>query len=158
MLSDQERQEIEALDDGESFKLDDGRTIRFKVELDDTNPFDDYDCYGKIAWVGRGYRENRPDGFDGNAEKLQANRSDQVWWQPPADVKRTDPGFAKFRRQVTDLLEFGMCGYVLELCDGKDAYGRDIVVDVQSLWGIEPFAEDSYRVEIIGELLSEMEL
>ena len=84
----------------------------------------------------------RPDGFDGNAEKLSYGNGDCVWWQPHSDgPKRGTPEFEQERKHVRDLLEFGMCGFILELLEGKDAYRQPIVTKVASLWGIEPFPE-----------------
>src|SRR5690606_2451220 len=80
--------------------LDDGRALRLKVEPDDWPTLDLLeDCYGTLtaaeayrgdrdyhryptSWVYSGHDRPRPDGFDGNAEKLHV-RGDGYWWQPP---------------------------------------------------------------------------
>jgi len=147
-------------DDDDTLVLDDGRVLRLRIRPDDTNPFDEYDVYGRIGWDERDSEtgnRRRPRDFDGNAERmwLQQN-SGPVWWQPPADIKRNAPGFAELRRIVNDLASFGMYGYVLELLDGKDAYQHGIVVNVASLWGIEPFVDAAYAEEIIADLVREL--
>lgn len=151
----------ELVDDGDTWELEDGRMLRLRIVPDEgMNPFDEYEIYGKVVPVEYNRsreRANRPDGFDGNAEKLwPPQNGDQIWWQPPPDIKRTDPGFNKLREMVMDLAAFGMCAFMLELCDGTDAYGRSIVVNVASLGGVEPFPTDEYKREIVSELLSEV--
>jgi hypothetical protein len=146
--------------DRDFIELDDGRCLRLRIEPDDLNPFEDFDCYGKLA-QGRRHedtgREIRPDGFDGNAEKLSM-RSGGIWWQPPSDgPKRGTDDFAELRRLVLDLDEFGMVSVKLEILDGKDAYGQPIVVNFASMGGIEPYPGE-YLAEIISELAAELEL
>lgn len=148
-------------EDGDTFELADGRTLALKFEPDEgTTVEDDGDWYGHIAPVRDGYNDYgtrwpRPDGFDGNAEKIWT-RSDAWWWQPPAEVKRADEGFAALRAALVDLLEYGYSGIVLELRDGSDAYGRPIVRNVASLWGIEPFPDASFVREVVDGLLEEV--
>jgi hypothetical protein len=148
--------------DRATLALPSGRTLRLKIEPDDIDPFAD-GFHGKIAHVdsGRkndlGYRE-RPKGFDGNAEKLWASRSEQVWWQPPCDAPlRGTPEFDAERRMAQQLLECGATGVTLELMKGKDAYGRPIVVKVASLWGIDSL-EGGYLAEVVRELAAELGL
>lgn len=146
--------------DNDTFALDDERTVRLRILPDEgARPFDEFDCYGQVAPIHYGYgsRDPRPATMNGNAEKLHDGR-DAWWWQPPADVKRTDPGFAELRSHVRDLLAYGMIGVVVELVEDTDAYGRGIVREVASLWGIEPFPTDDYRREIIADLLEELSL
>jgi hypothetical protein len=81
-----------------------------------------------------------------------------VWWQPPADgPKRGTPEFASERRHVLELLEYGMCGFVLELLEGDDAYNDPIVTRVASLWGIEPFPDRDFQQEIVRDLWREIQ-
>jgi hypothetical protein len=148
-------------DDGDTVELNDGRTLRLRIESDDIDPFGEFEVYGKVASPGRqneyGY-QTRPKGFDGNAERLYYGNSGPIWWQPSPDgPKRGTPEFAGERDMVRNLLEFGMSGYLLEILDGEDAYGRPIVGHVASLWGIEPFPAREYQTEIVKELWSELE-
>lgn len=150
-------------EDGDTVDLPDGRKLRLRLKPDDTNPFEEYDCYGRIAPVGpvwdrHGERTRRPDGFDGKAEKLWPPQNcDQVWWQPPADVKRSDPHFAELRDQVRDLVAFGMQGAVVELLDTEpDAYHQPAVRETASLWGLEPFIDKDYLATVVGELIDEI--
>lgn len=145
-------------DSGDILDLDDGRRLRLLIEPDDIDPFAEFDVYGKAASVGGrtndyGYHV-RPHGFNGNAEKIWIS-GDQVWWQPPDDVKRTDEGFDEFRSHVIELLTFGMTGVVLEVLQGEDAYSRPIVVKVASLWGIDSL-DNGYLAEVLGELYEEV--
>lgn len=146
-------------DDGDTIDLGDGRALRLKIRPDEGyDPFNETDIYGRIGWGDRNNdygRERRPKGFTGNAEKISIGRGDMAWWEPPTDVKRSDPSFAKLRSLVVDLAEYG-CSYVaLELLEGEDAYSRPIVVNVASLGGIDSLA-DGYLLQVIGELAWEL--
>lgn len=164
MTTNQEREDILAMaDDGDVTKLSDGRTIRLRIEPDDLDPFEEFDVYGKVElaggpWNRDGMRKSRPDGFTGNAEKIWAVQNGECyWWEPPADgPRRGTPEFDKFRWFIRELLAFGCHGYILELLDGTDAYGRPIVRDTASLWGIEYGEDDAYRRTIIADLLEEL--
>jgi hypothetical protein len=141
--------------------LGDGRAVRLKVEIDhDTNLFDD-EFYGKFAFVTNRYNDyghdTRPAGFTGNAEILRG-RGDPIWWEPPEglSINRQSPEWHNYRQEILELLEYGFIGLVAELLDGKDFYGKGVVRDMASLWGIEYNADDGYKREIIGDLLSEL--
>lgn len=146
-------------DDDDRYELSDTVTLRLKSLPDDGDPFQETDTYGQIADAEyRGSYPPRPDGFDGNAEKMWLQQNGGcVWWQPPADVKRTDDGFKELRDLVNDIASFGHHGLVLEWLEGSDAYGRPIVRFSASLWGLEPFLDNAYRRTIVGELLGELE-
>lgn len=132
--------------DKDTAELPDGRILRLVIESDDMDPFAEYgaDCYGRIEWAddprlrGEYGYSVRPDGMDGNAERLHTGR-DAYWWQPPADgPKRGTDEFEMARQLVRDLLEYGMSVAIVEVCQGEDAYGRPIVVGSSALGGIEP--------------------
>jgi hypothetical protein len=148
-------------DDGDTVDLEDGRTARLLISPDDINPFDEFDCYGKVSPIARRSMDQglpRPPGFDGNAEKLYACGTDAFWWQPPADgPKRGTEEFAQERRLVIDLASWGMKRVALEILDGTDAYGRPIVVNVASLGGIDSL-EDGYLAEVVSELAAELDI
>ena len=152
---------LDALDeDGAVVKLDDGTALRVRIEPDYDTNINDFDCYGAVEPASTRYNDyeegpRRPDGFDGNAEKIEYARGAWMWWQPPADIPRTDPAFPKFRDAVRDILEMGFSGVILERLDGTDAYGRDIVTDVASLWGIDSLA-DSYLREVVKDLAHDL--
>ena len=148
--------------DGDTFELEDGRTLRLKVEPDDDSSIMDEQgegvwC-GRLAWVNRdrwtGHDAPRPDGFDGRARKLQRNSGDPIWWQPPEDLDADN--IVAMSKTLLDLLEYGYCGVIVELCDGEDAYHRPIVVKTASLWGIEPFPDKDYLAEVVRELVEEV--
>lgn len=153
----------ELSDDGDVIDLEGGRKLRLRVEADDmpSMPLQDHgDCWGKTSQYVYDYRngrsEPRPEGFNGNAEKIQVGRGEWAWWQPPDDVKRGTPEFRKLRDSVRDLCEFGFRSVGLELLEGEDAYYRPIVRDAEWLGGIEPFPDDAYRREVMGDLWAEL--
>lgn len=146
-------------EDGSTFELYDGRTLRLKVEPDDGSPADHWsdDCYGRVEWMparnGIG-PSSRPGGFNGAAHKLHVGRSnDEAWWQPPTDVEPARA--ADLKREVTRLLEDGFVRVGLELLDGADAYGQPIVVDAAWLGGID-FIGGGYLRDVVDEQLHEL--
>ena len=150
-------------DDGDTYELPDGRTLRLRFEPDDINPFDDNpDFYGLIAWTER-HRDyvgdaQRPEGFNGAARKLWAG-GDRFWWQPPKDVIEQGPDAVEsMASQVKELAEYGYCCLILEVLYGEDAYHRPIVVAATSLGGIEPFPDNDYVREVVQEQLAELGL
>jgi len=150
-------------DDGDTLTLDDGRVLRLKIECDQDATINDFgDCYGISGYVENGRRNDygyypRPEGFTGNSEKLWWGNDGPWWWEPPTDVKRSDPVFKSLRDSVRELLEFGFKGVVLELCEGKDYYGKQIVINSASLWGCDS-VDAPYLQEIVRELADEMEV
>lgn len=84
-------------DDGATVDLPDGRTVRFRVEADPDTSIRDFDGDGTFSQYSYDYSDDagkvRPAGMDGNAEKIQIDRGAFVWWQPPADIKRSDLSF-----------------------------------------------------------------
>jgi len=161
---------LEALaDDGDTAELDDGRTLRLRIESDPSDVRDLWsdDCYGAVAWVedrprnDYGYPPDRPEGFDGNAEKLGIGRGyDRFWWQPPADVARGTEQFRALRTLVSDLLEFGFSNVGLEVLEGENAYHEAIVVNAAWLGGVEPWSYGEREVldDILSQLLPELGL
>ena len=148
-------------DDGDTLELDETRALRLRIEVDQDANINDFDCYGRVnderlRTNGYGYKM-RPEGFTGNAEKLWWGNDGPWWWEPPADVKRTDPSFREFRVTVCQLLAYGFKGVTLELLEGRDAYGRPIVTRTASLWGIDSL-DNGYLAEVVGELVAELEL
>ena len=140
-------------------KLSRGRMLRLRIEPDQDSDLNDFDCYGRTAPTKRSrysdYPDTRPQGFDGNAEKIWLG-GDAIWWQPPADgPARGTAEFRSLRALVRDLAEYGFHGVVLELTRGVDAYHRPIVRNVASLWGIDSL-EDGYLREVAGELAAEL--
>lgn len=122
--------------------LDDGRTLRLHVDVDDWPVLDLLgDGFGVFAWARQnhdGYRAERPSDFDGNAEILQRDYPHVMWWQPPADgPKRGTPEFAHMRRHLMSLLEEGFYVVRVEMLDGTDHYGAPIVRDAEVLGGVD---------------------
>lgn len=160
---------ILALDhDGATYELldgYDGRSLLLTIESDQDISVNDFDCYGRVEWVDDrqqndyGYPVGRPAGFDGNAEKLHVGRGcDACWWQPPAGSDRGTVEFRDLRQLVEDVLEYGFATYVVELREGTDHYGRPIVIDSESLGGVEPGPVDTYIVDqLVADILSRIE-
>jgi len=162
---------LDALDkDGASYDLGDGRTVRLSIEPDHDASVRDYECYGEVSehayrYTDREGRTERPDGFDGNAEKIEVDRGLWVWWQPPrGEMAWTEPDgtparrgsetFRKCRESVIDLLRCGFTGVVLTVTDECDCCGQD-VTETASLWGIDSL-DDGYLADVVGDLLSEL--
>jgi len=146
-------------DDGDTLELDDGRMLRLKTNVDQDATINDFDCYGKISTehertTDYGYK-SRPSDMTGNAEKLWYGNDGPWWWEPPADVKRTDPNFPALRDSVRELLAFGFKGVILELCEGTDYYGNPVVIRAASLWGIDGL-DNGYIHEVVSDLASEL--
>lgn len=140
--------------DGAEIKLSRGRALRLRIETDQDSDLNDFDCYGRTAPTSD-YPDTRPQGFDGNAEKIWLS-GDAIWWQPPTDgPARGTAEFRSLRAMVRDLAEYGFHGVVLELTHGHDAYRRPIVRNVASLWGIDSL-ENGYLREVVGELAAEL--
>lgn len=161
-------------------------TVTWKWENDDVDPLthlQDYDesIYGTFkydeSWRSNFYERTRPDGFDGNAERLDrycpgSCQGDYIglWWQPPnpkttgASVRGT-PEFDAMRRTILDILTFGYQGLVVDAvrvmpacqccghAENKTAHA--------SLWGIEYTADAEYKsacmADLVSECLSELE-
>lgn len=132
-------------------------------EYNSDTTINDFDCYGKVEWVRPNEyngRQNRPDGFDGRAEKINTQR-DTYWWQPPADIPGwyTDPTVRQsLRRTVTDILKWGFTSYTLRAerqcpcCDKWDEVGADYA------GGYEPFMDTDDIADVIQSMAYEIEL
>ena len=151
---------LSLVDDGDTLEISGGRTLRLRIEVDQDTSISDFpDCYGRIS--DERIRKNdygydaRPSDMTGNAEKLWYGNYGPWWWEPPTDVKRTDPVFKSLRDSVRELLAWGFKGVILELCEGKDHYGKLIVKNSASLWGIDSL-DNGYITEVVRELASEL--
>jgi hypothetical protein len=148
-------------DDGDALDLPDGRTLRLKIEVDQDTGIGDFpDFYGRLTEerVRRndyGY-EARPSDMTGNAEKLWYGNDGPWWWEPPVDIKRSNPMFRELRDNVRELLAFGFTIVILELLQGEDAYRRPIVVATASLGGIDFTSRSDYIHEVVSELADEL--
>ena len=139
----------------ESITTDDGTVYRLNVEIDEYTTVEDYECYGRFGW-GRDndYGSVRPDGFSGRARILTRDHHSKYWWEPHPEVP--DDKLDIEQRSVRELVENGFYGLVLERCEGTDHYGKPIVRDSASLWGIEGNCDESYAREIVSDLLAEL--
>ena len=152
-------------DDGDYVNLDDGRSVRLRIEPDQDTSVRDYECYGEFSEYAYDYRhdhhEPRPDGFDGDAEKIQVDRGLWMWWQPPRgdyalDYKRGTPEFATFRSFVIDLASYGFIGLIIEVWHSCGECSTRHEETTASIWGVEWGTDDAYRRTLISELLAEV--
>lgn len=141
-----------------TLELDNGQTLRFRTSPDDTS-INDFDCYGKVSHIFRGNSE-RPDGFDGMAEKIWGY-TEQYWWQPPDDLRSGWHNYEykeQLRKNVEHILAFGFDRYWLEICDGVNAYGEPIVIDYTVTGGYEPLQNDEDIAYSIMEMAYQLDV
>ncbi|HWC37358.1 MAG TPA: hypothetical protein VG476_02460 [Acidimicrobiales bacterium] len=139
---------------GDTIDLDDGRTLRLRFERDDLDPFREFEeSYGQVTHETStrvndfGYHV-RPDGFGGRSRKVTV-LGDTYWWNPPDDMP--DDQIEQGKQTVRDLIEFGLCGVILEVIDPKD-----YLTDSESLWALEPSPDGDYLLDIVGDLWGEI--
>lgn len=129
--------------------------VRVSIEIDHDTQVTDDEFYGTFEQTRENdYGPVRPHSFDGRARIVWRDQAYALWWQPPVDAADVDA----LQRDIRELLEYGYIGIVAEKCEGTDGYGRPIVRDVASLWGIEHMADDDYKQEVVRDLLSELGL
>lgn len=136
--------------------LDDGSELRVKMEPDyDTSLESDGDWFGKVQSAD--YGDKRPEGFDGNAEKMRA-RNCAVWWQPPKDVQRGTESFKRLRDRVAGyyLEEWSYCGLVVERTVHHPTDSRFTREVEASLWCIEDDADRDYLRDTLADLFREV--
>lgn len=149
-------------DDGDEYLMPDGRMLRLRIEADDQSGADfinDCDAYGRVAWCeyvrDTGHVRPRPEDFDGSAVILCDMHGDRFWWLPYREGHKLYDS-PEERVIVRELVTFGPRSVVLELCEGRDHYGRPIVTNAASLGGCFDVADDGYRRSIVAELLAEL--
>lgn len=133
--------------------------LRLSSEPDDLNPFEHYDCYGRLEPAGRGgWGSRRPAGFDGSAEKLRL-QAGTFWWQPYREGRKVYGG-SKERAHVADLIDYGMQVLKLEVLGPVwGAEGRKhgpVVLDSVCVGGVEPFPGEEHAAELVQCLLQEL--
>jgi hypothetical protein len=155
--------------------LDDGRWVTVKAEPDGDAWHDlfDAECYGMLAraegnkhYAGR-YGTTRPPGFDGAAVLIRGdgrNLRDDYWWQPLFDVWGVsraewhgDPD--RRRREVdniTELLTLGFSQFTVELHQGCQTCGTDVVADAHSMGGFEANMDHGHVVDVLTDMLAEL--
>lgn len=146
----------------ETCELPNGQLVRFRRDHDYNTDLNDFDYLGKVEPVlpDRYYycypHAERPAGFDGSARILRT-RDSNLWWQPPtgwhdmsADTQRA------VWRTACSVIEWGYYVYVVELCEGVDAYNRPIVRKVNALGGIEPDLRRDDDEACLRDLLMEL--
>jgi hypothetical protein len=155
-----ERTDLSQLsDDGDVMKLDDGRMLRLRIEVDQDASINDYESDGKAEWTSNDTwngHSTRPEGYTGRARIITRESRGSLWWEPYPDM--TDEQVKAELPRIKDLMDYGFKGVILELCDGYDAYTRPIVVAVASLWGVDLNGNDNYIAFVVGELAHELEV
>jgi hypothetical protein len=147
-------------DDGDTLEVDQTRALRLRIEVDQDASMNDYDGDGKVEWVRIDQswspsRHQRPDSFTGRARVIDHDFPYVLWWEPWKGA--TDEQIVANTGRIVDLVRFGFKGVILELCDGRDAYGHWIVTKTASLWGIDSL-DNGYLAEVVRDLVEELEL
>lgn len=139
-------------------ELGHGEYLRFTEEPDTGTWLGDFDCYGEVYHIWRGGQSERPDGFDGMAEKIHTEY-DSYWWQPPADLKERwhDKELRNHLRDtVREILDYGFSIYKVEWCRGECVHGDPIIVEYATIGGVEPLADDDDKVSYLSDLVWEL--
>lgn len=155
------QEQLHDLANGKNVLLSNGMTLRARQEPDEDTSISDYeDCYGLIEFFKRSAYldepETRPDHFDDNAEIIHFHRDPPAWWQPPADIVGNENLMSNTRRILREIVDFGFSRWVLELCDGYDAYGKNVVRDYESVGGVEPLLSDDDLIWTLNDLAHEL--
>ena len=143
------------------------RALRLRIVPDEGATINDYESDGKVEWVKMDTdwsppRHQRPDGFSGRARVIRVDYPHVLWWDPPSPeligTVWDEETMRAEERRVRDICEYGFSGVILELCEGKDFYGKWIVRDQESLWGLEwDIAGSKYLEEVVKELFYELD-
>jgi hypothetical protein len=75
---------------------------------------------------------------------------------PPEDVKRDAQATKRLLNNVAEILACGFSVYILEECEGVDAYGRPIVINVASVGGVEPTYNVGDVDNIVADLMTQL--
>lgn len=179
-----ENQLIDALDaldqDGARFDFATSNwefQLRLSIEHDPDIDINHYDCYGRSSRYSYRYSDGhqpRPDDMDGSARKIEVDRGDYVWWQPPDDFRspkqwakawaesgtEAPPYEATFRAlldQVTDLLRYGFNVVGLHLWQhAETANGlRWVEIDAAYLGGVDS-TDPTYLRDIVSDLIADL--
>jgi hypothetical protein len=145
-------------DDGDTLTLDDGRVLRLKIMPDEDASINDYESDGRIEltrddrdWSPS--RTVRPADFSGRSRIIMRDNGHSLWWEPYSEL--TEDQIREEEPRIRELVTYGFKGVILELCEGTDFYGRYVVQNVASLWGIDSFA-NGYLTEVVRELADEL--
>lgn len=177
--------------DGEERSIEIGPvTISWSIVTDDHQSsiehINDYDesIWGRLEWGQRGYNSgrehDRPDGFDGNAERMDRYnlgfcQGDYIglWWQPPKPEEggppaRGTPEFEEMRRDLCELITWGFVGIRVSVTivtpEGVCPHcgrGAEVRHGRADLWGIEASGHawrdgiPDYRREVLIDNLGE---
>lgn len=154
-------EELEALANGDTVEAH-GVTWSLETSGDADTQLHDFDCYGRVHWLGVFWDQQRPPGFSGRAEKISTGR-DSYWWQPPSDIDaalwHSDSEYrAELRRTVLDILSDGF--QIVSLSGRRACVCCGAVREVagSALGGIEPFPDRAYLAEIAADLASMVEI
>jgi hypothetical protein len=144
--------------DGDTLDLEDGRTLRLRLEPDQDASINDYESDGKVEWTrGNDYGPVRPDDFTGRARILNKDHGYSLWWEPYHELTEEQIRSEEYRIRM--LVEYGFQVVVLELCEGTDAYGHLVVKEVACLGGVEWDADNNgYLDSVVSDLLAELDI
>jgi hypothetical protein len=149
-------------EDGDIIDLEDGRKLRLRIESDPDASVNDYEGDGRVEWTRNNYYGAvRPSDFTGRARIMDRDHYSTLWWEPPTPEMVgcvwTEQQLREEESRIRLLLQDGFCVVTLELLDGKDAYGRPIVTEAQSLGAIDSL-DNGKLAEVLSDLLAEMDL
>ena len=142
----------EDLQENERLDLEHGYFLELTVAPDDIDPFDFFDCYGKIESTCSRYR---PSGFDGSAEIIDRRWGEAVWWQPYREGRKLYNS-PKDRRRVIDLLEYGLKVATLTLYGPANSVVGSHTVDIDSVCvgGLEPLEDPKdYAADLLSDII-----
>jgi hypothetical protein len=154
--------------DNEYF-LPTGHVLRFTEEQDTDTSVNDFECYGRVEYVAtpydrNGMRRERPEGFDGLAEKIVTPRGDTYWWQPTLDlwgiepaVWHTDPELRSINLStVMNILTYGFVLYTVELFRPCGECGTEKLVAWEAMGGNEPFMNRGDVADVVSDLIARL--
>lgn len=130
------------------------RVIVTEVEDPYTSLEDFVDCYGKVDMVLSS--EERPDGFDGSAKKINTSMG-QYWWQPPKEIIGNADAMRVTQYAVQDILDYGFRGYEMRITSTCECCNQQVEQAFTATMGWEPFCTE-HGEDIVDSLLSTLEV
>lgn len=141
------------LDRWHAVTLDDGYTVRARLEYDtDSRLEDNGDWFGSIHWPERG-ETTRPRECNGAARKINT-RSGPVWWQPPTDVLSDADALKSLETRVRGyfLEHWTYVGVVVEVTRPACPHCGERKTTRESLWGVESDAGEHFA-DVLADLV-----
>lgn len=145
--------------DGDTAEID-GHVYRMVITPDPHASINDYECYGRYDWGTTNRYSGKsvpPHDFDLDRTERLTILNDVMWWERPEDfASMPAESQSDLRWSVSQLVSFGFHVIAVERLDGFDHYGRPIVVDMDSLCGVDTLDAD-YIGDIAIDLIHGLE-